>query len=106
MAKTYAKRLEGLPLEDRLLQLVEMLSDEGFDAHLERKGDQVLIRELSCPYFRMGRSHPEVCVVDQTFIATALSVPVERISCLLDGDVHCTFSIPLGVTPQESPTHE
>src|SRR3990172_2487207 len=54
-------------------------------------------RELSCPYYRMGREHPEVCVIDQTFIATSLSLPVERVSCLLEGDSHCSFSIPVGV---------
>jgi DeoR family suf operon transcriptional repressor len=97
MAADYAGQLEGLPLEERLERLIKLLSDEGFEAELEGHGDRVTIRELSCPYYRMGREHPEVCVIDQTFIATSLSLPVERVSCLLDGDSHCSFSIPVVV---------
>ena len=102
MAHGYAAELEELPLARRLDRLVELLNQEGFDADIQRNGDTVLIRELSCPYFRMGQQHPEVCVIDQSFIATALSLPVERVTCLLDGDVHCTFSL---VAAAEEPLH-
>ena len=93
MAHTYASELDPLPLPQRLDRLVQLLNEEGFDADIQRDGDTVLIRELSCPYFRMGQQHPEVCMIDQSFIATALSLPVERVTCLLDGDIHCTFSV-------------
>jgi len=103
MAHTYASELEALPLPHRLERLVQLLSDEGFSADLQRQGDQALIRELSCPYYRIGQQHPEVCMIDQAFIATALSLPVERVSCLLDGDVHCTFSVALAAPQAEVP---
>ncbi len=93
MAEQYAIALEGLPLGARLRRMVELLSDEGFEASLEERGGEVLIHELSCPYFRIGRKHPEVCNVDQSFIATALALPVERVTCLLDGDTNCTFAV-------------
>jgi predicted ArsR family transcriptional regulator len=105
MAESYGSELEGLPLPQRLDRLVQFLSQEGFDADLERQGDQVLIRELSCPYYRIGLQHPEVCMVDQSFIATALSLPVERVTCLLDGDVHCTFSVALSTEQPEETLH-
>jgi DeoR family suf operon transcriptional repressor len=97
MAADYAEQLEGLPLEERLERLVQLLSEEGFEAELEAHNGNVTIRELSCPYYRMGREHPEVCMIDQTFIATSLSLAVERVTCLLDGDSHCSFSIPVNV---------
>lgn len=102
MAATYAAQLQDLPLPHRLERLVQLLGEEGFDADLRREGDHVLIRELSCPYFRMGQQHPEICLVDQSFIATALSMPVERVTCLLDGDAHCTFSVPVAPETEES----
>lgn len=102
MAESYASELELLPLPQRLERLVQLLNQEGFDADIQREGETVLIRELSCPYFRMGQQHPEVCRIDQSFIATALSLPVERVTCLLDGDVHCTFSV---ATPSEGTLH-
>ncbi len=107
MAEQYALTLEGLPLEARLKRMVELLSEEGFEANLENQGDQVLIHELSCPYFRIGRKHPEVCNVDQSFIATALSLPVERVTCLLEGDTNCTFAVEMEkARVQEVTSHE
>ena len=99
MASDYASQLQGLPLEKRLQRLVELLDEEGFSAEIERQGNEVLIHELSCPYYQIGQVHPEVCMIDQKFIAQALSLPVERVRCVLNGDAHCAFSIPLeGVT--------
>ncbi|MDF1501062.1 MAG: ArsR family transcriptional regulator [Anaerolineales bacterium] len=95
MAEGYASQLEGLPLEKRLARLVDLLNEEGFNADIEHKGGEVVLRELSCPYFHVGQSHPEVCLIDQAFIARALSLPVERVRCLLDGDAHCAFLIPI-----------
>jgi DeoR family suf operon transcriptional repressor len=93
MAIKYASQLQGLPLEERLPRLMEMLGEEGFDAEYEWRGDEVIIREFGCPYVQIGRKHPEVCAVDTRFIATALDLPAERVNCLLDGDTHCTFTL-------------
>jgi predicted ArsR family transcriptional regulator len=93
MASTYASQLESLPLEARLRRLAELLDEEGFSAEVERKGNELMIREMSCPYIQVGMQHPEVCTIDQLFIAKALSLPVERVRCVLDGDAHCAFSV-------------
>lgn len=93
LADEYALELRSLPLRDRVNRLVDLLSDEGFAAEVDTQGDTVLIRELSCPYLRIGRSHPEVCMVDQEFIATALGLPIRRVSWLLEGDSHCSFAL-------------
>lgn len=95
MASDYASQLQGLPLEKRLRRLVDLLDEEGFSAEIERRGDEIMIRELSCPYYQIGQAHPEVCMIDQAFIAQALSLPVERVRCVLEGDAHCAFSVPL-----------
>lgn len=95
MAEDIGRQLDGLPLSERLARMIELLSEEGFEAEVEHLDRRVIIRELSCPYFRIGRKHPEVCTVDQAFIASALSLPVERISCLLHGADTCTFEVAL-----------
>jgi DeoR family suf operon transcriptional repressor len=95
MAEDYGSQLEGLPLQQRLTRLVELLNEEGFNADIKRQDNDIILRELSCPYFHVGQSHPEVCMIDQSFIARALSLPVERVRCLLDGDSHCAFIIPI-----------
>ncbi|MEW6566713.1 MAG: ArsR family transcriptional regulator [Chloroflexota bacterium] len=105
MADDYADRLAGLPLAEKLQRLVELLSEEGFAAEIEARGDELLIHELSCPYFMMGKVHPEVCLVDQAFIARALSLPVERVTCLLEGESRCTFAVGLEHSLQGASPH-
>jgi len=106
MAETYAEQLKGLPIDERMQRLTELLSAEGFEADLVQRGDSLVIRELSCPYLRVGKQHPEVCQVDQDFIATALSLPVERVTCLLEGDAHCSYEVKLGDIQVEREQHE
>ena len=102
MVADVARRLDGLPLEQRLERMVELLTEEGFDAQIERQEGRILIHEANCPYFRIVRRHPEVCAVGQAFIATALSLPVERVTCQLQGADTCTFSVALEPPPGES----
>lgn len=108
MAAEYAVELSGMQLSERLPRLMELLAEEGFDAEYEWQGEQVIIRELSCPYVHVGREHPEVCTIDTRFIATALDLPIERVECLLDGATHCTFMLQTQARsqPEELSTHE
>jgi predicted ArsR family transcriptional regulator len=85
--------LENLPLEERLDIVKKLLQDEGFTMEWERKEDGYLIRETSCPYYHVGQSHPEICAVDQTLISNVLSVPVEKVKCILNGDSFCTYFV-------------
>ena len=95
MAEAYSAEMEGMSLNERISGLKELLSKEGFDVEIESKRGELLIRELSCPYFGIGKSHPEVCVIDQAFIATALDVPVELVTREVKGDPFCTFLVKL-----------
>jgi predicted ArsR family transcriptional regulator len=110
LAEQFASELVGLSLEERLARLEAFLTEEGFEVEIERSGDTVILHELSCPYFRVGQSHPEICTIDQTLIARALNVPVERVTCLLDGDAHCKYAVQLDTTldtpMEEAKAHE
>jgi DeoR family transcriptional regulator, suf operon transcriptional repressor len=85
--------LQDLPIEERLIKMQRFLESEGFTINWERQGNQYLIREVNCPYFHVGQSHPEVCAVDQTLISAALSVPAEKVKCILNGDSVCTYVV-------------
>lgn len=87
--------LEGLPVEERLNIVKELLHHEGFTVEWEKTDNSYLISEVSCPYYHIGQSHPEVCSVDQSLISSVLSVPVEKVTCILDGDKICTYVVPL-----------
>jgi len=96
LAQEYARSLDldGLPMEERLEFVKDVLAQEGFDIEWEKKDECYHIREVSCPYFHIGQDHPEVCRVDQTLISTVLNLPAEKIKCVLNGDSHCTYVVP------------
>lgn len=91
--------LTGLSMEARLDLLSVCLENEGFNVSWEQVGDQYHIKELSCPYYQVGQSHREVCSVDKAMISNFLDVPATRVKCILDGDTHCTYVVP--VIPME-----
>jgi len=93
LADEYASQMKGLNMEERLDLAKTLLTEEGFDIQWEKTGAQYQIHEITCPYLQIGLSHPEVCTVDQTLISKMLAVPAEKVQCLLQGDVHCTYVV-------------
>ena len=94
IAAQHAFDLDGLTIEQRLDLLKNLLNKEGFSVEWERRGDTYQINEANCPYFHIGQNHPEVCSMDMTLIHTVLSVPTEKITCMLHGDAQCSYVIP------------
>jgi DeoR family transcriptional regulator, suf operon transcriptional repressor len=94
MADDLRAKLAGLPLEQRLERLVELLEQEGYVARVESVGpDQYRLTELTCPYRKISLHHPEVCRLDESLISGALGASVAQESCLRTGSTTCTFAI-------------
>jgi predicted ArsR family transcriptional regulator len=94
MSANLAQRVQHLPIEEKLNLIKDILAQEGFSVEWEKRGAEYLIHEITCPYYHVGQSHPEVCTVDQTVISTVLGMPSEKINCVLRGDAQCTYIIP------------
>jgi DeoR family transcriptional regulator, suf operon transcriptional repressor len=84
---------KNLTMEERLNLVKDLLKKEGFNIEWEQQDDGYQIHEASCPYFFIGQNHPEVCAVDQILISTVLSVPAEKVKCILNGDNNCTYLV-------------
>jgi len=93
IASNYEMEMKGLNIEERLKLVATLLKNEGFSVEWEKQGLDYIINEINCPYFHIGQNHPEICSMDQTLISTMLSVPAEKIKCVLNGDTHCTFVV-------------
>jgi predicted ArsR family transcriptional regulator len=93
MASDYASQMKDMNMEERFEFVKEMLGQEGFTVEWEKKGDDYLIHEISCPYHQIGVAHPEVCTVDQTLISKMLALPVSKVQCILSGGAHCTYVV-------------
>jgi predicted ArsR family transcriptional regulator len=85
--------IQNLNMEERLNLVKNLLRQEGFNIEWEQLDDGYQIHEASCPYYFIGQNHPEVCTVDQILISTVLSLPAEKIKCILNGDNNCTYQI-------------
>jgi DeoR family transcriptional regulator, suf operon transcriptional repressor len=93
LASSYTGKTSSLSMEEKLDMIKTLLAQEGFTVEWEKDGEQYLIHEITCPYYHVGQSHPEVCTVDQTFISNFLSIPVDKVECMLKGDRHCTYEV-------------
>ncbi len=93
MADEYTDQVQGMGMEDRLDFLKSLLAEEGFTVEWEKKDEQYQIHEISCPYYQIGISHPEVCIVDQALISKMLALPAEKVQCILNGGAHCTYVV-------------
>ncbi|MBI3159299.1 MAG: winged helix-turn-helix transcriptional regulator [Chloroflexi bacterium] len=81
-------------LTERLELVRHGLSAQGFTIEITESAGNFEIRETSCPYIHVGQEHPEVCLVDQTLIATVLATDIEKTHCVLNGDAYCAYSAP------------
>jgi DeoR family suf operon transcriptional repressor len=93
LAEEHADQLENLPIEDRLELIKDLLASEGFTVDWEKEGEAYHIHEISCPYYKVGQDHPEICSMDQTLISQMLSVPAEKVECILSGGDRCTYVV-------------
>jgi predicted ArsR family transcriptional regulator len=93
LASQYASDVQNLSMEERLDFVKQLLTHEGFNVQWEKKGGHYEIHEISCPYYQIGATHPEVCSVDQTLISKMLALPANKVECILNGAAHCTYVI-------------
>lgn len=94
IASEHSEKINNFSLEEKLEFIKKTLGEEGFSIEWEKSNeDEYVIREISCPFIHVGQAHPEVCTMDQTLISSILSIPTEKIECVLNGDNQCAYII-------------
>lgn len=93
LAEEHTNELDNLNTEKRLDVIKKILAKEGFTVEWEKEGNQYHIHQISCPYYKIGQDHPEICNMDQTLISKMLAVPAEKVQCILNGDERCTYVV-------------
>jgi predicted ArsR family transcriptional regulator len=95
LALDYKDQTKDMNIEQKLDFIKNLLQKQGFAVGWEQKDSHYYIHETGCPYYHVGQNHPEVCMVDSTLISKVLDIPAEKIKCVLVGDSHCVYSIPM-----------
>jgi predicted ArsR family transcriptional regulator len=92
MAQTYASRVTGATLEERLEEVVSLLSGEGmiFEWRPGEGGHYLLGH--GCPCRRVADAHTQMCSHDQRLLATLLRAEVEPMeAATVDEETYCAY---------------
>ena len=93
LSEDYKPAFETLKFEEKLTLLKTVMAKEGYELTLSKSGDKYQLNEVSCPFFQIGREHPEICLFDKTLIAKLLSIPEEQIEHIHTKENQCAFQI-------------
>ena len=93
LSAEFAKKIKHFPMEKKLDAIRVFLAQEGYVIEWKKQNDQYVITEITCPFYHISQKHPEVCTIDHAIFSSLLSLPVERVKCILTGDNHCSYLI-------------
>lgn len=93
LSEQYLPVFESLKLEDKLGLLKRVMAKEGFDLDWSSNLDTYQITEISCPFYQIGKEHPEICLFDKSLISNLLAVPEDEIKHLRKNNNQCVFII-------------
>jgi predicted ArsR family transcriptional regulator len=85
----------GQSMEERLDDVAEFLTEEGYAARWERSCEGYVVHACNCPHAGVADHHPELCSMDQMMFQLLLPGAVRLESRVLDGTSQCTYVIPL-----------
>jgi len=94
LAEQYRARVDGRTPEERFVQMVHVMREEGalVDTEKDREGHLVM-RKRSCPFISMFEESQTVCGLDQDLISAVVGAPVSRIAHRHKGDPCCAFRL-------------
>jgi predicted ArsR family transcriptional regulator len=93
ITEEYEQKITNLDFEEKLDLLKKVMSNEGYDIHWTKLNNEYEIQEVACPFYQIGKNHPEICLFDQSLIANMLSISEQDITHTKHGDNHCSFKI-------------
>jgi len=95
LAEKLRDRFEGRSLDERMDELVLIMTDLGFQVKVsaEPETDKSDIKACNCIYHDLAQKHNEICEFDLALMSTLLNKEVEQLSCMAKGDCDCSFRI-------------
>jgi len=93
LAEHYLKQMSATTPSERVLQLIEILREEGVLVEIQDENSRYIIRQRSCPYIMMYEENRAACLLDQETFAQVLGGPVRQVACRHDGAPCCVFEV-------------
>lgn len=88
-------RLQGRQGDERLLELVKIMDELGFQANLTQGpgNDDRAIEACHCIYHDLAQKHEEICQFDRSLISSLLGKKIDHVECMAKGGLVCKFKI-------------
>lgn len=92
----------GAPLPIRLNQVVEYLTEQGYNASWETTDNGYLLYANNCPYHHLAADYTELCAMDTRIITGLLGgIVPRRVTHIAEGHDTCGYLIPDNATATE-----
>jgi len=93
IAEEFKEEILEMDMDGRVQLLGTIMADQGYNLKTRQTDSGFEILEVACPFYKLGKDHPEICIFDKNLISNILSVPLENISQVKHGENHCSFKI-------------
>jgi predicted ArsR family transcriptional regulator len=93
LSKDYKPAFEALKFDEKLVLLKNVMAREGYELTVSKSGSNYQLNEVSCPFYQIGREHPEICLFDKSLISKLLSIPEDQVKHIHNKENHCAFQI-------------
>src|SRR5882724_4205809 len=96
LAAELATRVQGATLPERLLQVAQVLEEQGYMPEimqLQEGRERYLLTEHHCPIFQVAKAFQQACSCELDVLLKLLQVKVERCDHRMMGHPHCSYLI-------------
>src|SRR5213594_1082508 len=96
LTKQLTTRLAGVPAEQRLTEVVRVMSEAGYMAEWQAEAGTFRLSEHNCAIRAVAERFPEVCAAEEQFLRDVLGAAVERRTHITSGCNACEYAITFG----------
>jgi predicted ArsR family transcriptional regulator len=93
IARSYALRVSAHNLDDRVVQVADVLRDEGILNDVVDEGEQFRLRNIGCPYRSTAEGTHAACAADRRTIELLLGETVEQVATIVEGSPTCEYLV-------------
>lgn len=93
IARSYAPRISARGLDDRVVQVADVLRDEGILNDVVEEDGAFRLRNIGCPYRSTAQVTHAACAADRRTIELLLGAPVEQVATIVEGSPICEYLV-------------
>ena len=90
----YKQRLDGKEIGDKVKELAQIRSEEGYMADVTEEEDSYVLTEYNCPIATIAEKYPHICNIELALFRQSLNVKITREDHLIEGNHKCSYRIP------------